>query len=410
MISRRLLTRLRDTMATQRVSLAEVTRLIASEVAADVCSIYVLRAGDVLELLATYGLRPDSVGRTRLRVGEGIIGIAAATGAIQNLADATTHPDFAYRPDTGEDDFTSLLAVPVRRGGRTKGVLTLQTRVPHRYSADEVDLVETACMLLAEALGETGMMPSADDGLGATLPRRFEAAMLAPGIAIGPAIASGFGTTQKPALAPDPAPELHRLDHALAAMRTDLDSLIEQGMPDSEESREILEATRLVAADDGWVRRVKIAIDGGLTAEAAVTRVASDIRDRMRRITDPYLRERLADLEDLAGRLLQALDGSAPAGPVPHGGGAGGAPARPGPIAAMARPRHRRRGDRGRQPVGPRRDPGPGAGHCRSRRRARRAGRDAARRRRGAGCRRRARCAAARDGGARRLHPRPRRA
>ena len=113
--------------------------------------------------------------------------------------------------------------------------------------------------------------------------------------------------------------EQGRLDRALVAMRRDLDSLIEHGMPDSDESREVLEATRLVAADDGWVKRVGDAIGSGLTAEAAVVRVASDLRDRMRRITDPYLRERLADLEDLAARLLHALDGRTAPSPVEPG-------------------------------------------------------------------------------------------
>ena len=44
------------------------------------------------------------------------------------------------------------------------------------------------------------------------------------------------------------------------------------------------------------------------SAEAAVHRVAGDLRDRMRRVTDPYLRERLADIEDMVGRLLAALE------------------------------------------------------------------------------------------------------
>ncbi len=69
----------------------------------------------------------------------------------------------------------------------------------------------------------------------------------------------------------------------------------------------------MVAADQGWVRRVGEAIRGGLTAEAAVHRIAGEMHDRMRRVTDPYLRERLADLEDVAGRLIGALDeGAAP--------------------------------------------------------------------------------------------------
>ncbi len=324
--TRRLLSRLRDMMASGAAPLADVVRLVAAEMVAEVCSLYALRTGDVLELIATYGLRPDAVGRTRLRVGEGIVGISAATGKVQNLADAQNHPAFAYRPETGEEKFASLLAVPVRRGGHTMGVLAVQNRSPRRYGPDEVDTVETVAMLLAEALAAAGAAAVSEDALSVTLPRQFDAAPLAPGLGIGPLVSVGLRAGPRNFLAKDPAAEQVRLERALLTMRRDLDRLIEHGMPDGEEPREVLEATRLVAADDGWVRRVSDAIRSGLTAEAAVVRVASELRDRMRRITDPYLRERLADVEDLATRLLQALDG-----------GAGPAPVAPGTILAARR-------------------------------------------------------------------------
>ena len=317
--ARRLLARLRDMMATGAAPLADVVRLVAAELVAEVCSIYVLRSGDTLELIATHGLRPDAVGSTHLRVGEGIVGIAAATHQVMNLPDAQNHPAFAYRPETGEEPFASLLAVPVRRGGHVMGVLVVQNRSPRRYGADEVDVVETVAMLLAEALAAAGVPDLSEEGVGATLPRQFDAVTLAPGIVVGPAIASGFGKAPRRFLADDPAVELKRLDRAMVTMRRDLDSLIATGLPGGEEPREVLEATRLVAADAGWVKRVSEAIDSGLTAEAAVVRVAADLRDRMRKVTDPYLRERLADLEDLAGRILQALEGGEPPPPAPPG-------------------------------------------------------------------------------------------
>ena len=316
---RRLLTRLREMMATGAAPLPDVVRLAAGELEAEVCSIYVLRHGDMLELIATHGLRPDAVGLTRLRVGEGIVGICAATNHVMNLPDAQNHPAFAYRPETGEEPYASLLAVPVRRAGHTMGVLVIQNRQPRRYSTEEVDVVETVAMLLAEALAAAGITDVSEEGLGATLPRQFDAVMLAPGIAVGLAVAAGFGAAPRRFLAEDPAAELKRLDRAMVTMRRDLDSLIESGLPGGQEPREVLEATRLVAADTGWVKRVSEAIESGLTAEAAVVRVAADLRDRMRRVIDPYLRERLADLEDLAARILQALEGGEPPPPVPEG-------------------------------------------------------------------------------------------
>ena len=311
-------------MARGAGSLPELVRLVAGELVSEVCSIYALRPGDILELMATEGLRADAVGRTRLRVGEGIVGLVAATGTPLNLADAQNHPGFAYRPETGEEPYTSMLAVPVRRAGRTLGVLAVQNRSVRRYDAAEVEELETVAMLLAEVLAAAGAEETAAEGLGGTMPRRFPGTVLVPGLAFGPVVVLGAAPVPRRMLADDIDEEVARLNHAVAAMQQGLDELIAAGLPSdgtaaSTASREILDAYRLIAADAGWLKRVGDAIRGGLSAEAAVHRVAGDLRDRMRRVTDPYLRERLADLEDLAGRLLAALDGGGEMAPVPPG-------------------------------------------------------------------------------------------
>src|SRR5215217_7062365 len=99
--SRRLLARLRDLRARGTASLFDLVRLVASELVSEVCSIYIQRPGDLLELAATEGLNARAVGHTRLRVGEGIVGLCAATASVMNLPDAQNHPAFAYRPETG---------------------------------------------------------------------------------------------------------------------------------------------------------------------------------------------------------------------------------------------------------------------------------------------------------------------
>ena len=320
---RRLLARLRETMAASATPLPELVRLLAGELVSEVCSLYAMRPGDLLELTATHGLRQDAIGRTRLRVGEGIVGIVAATAKVLNLPDAQNHPAFAYRPETGEEPYASMLAVPVRRAGHTLGVLAVQNRAPRRYADDEVEVLETVAMLLAEVLAAAGVHDGAAEGVGATIPRTFAATVLVPGIVVGPVVMAG-GHVARRLLADDPEAELARLNAAAEAMQRGLDELIAAGLPGegdaaSSASREVLEAYRLVAADAGWLRRVAEVVRSGLTAEAAVSRVAGDIRDRMRRITDPYLRERLADLEDLAGRVLTALAGDTERAPVPPG-------------------------------------------------------------------------------------------
>ncbi len=316
---RRLLARLRHLMAHGAAPMPELVRLVASELVSEVCSVYVLRPGDLLELAATEGLRTEAVGRTKLRVGEGIIGLVAATGQMLNLPDAQNHPAFVYRSETGEEPYASMLAVPVRRAGRTLGVVSVQNRATRRYDADEVEVLETVAMLLAELLVAAGTSDGAEDGLSATVPRRFTGNPLVPGMVIGPIARHGAAAPPRNVLADDPAKEQARLTRAVEDMQRGLEELISARLPDGDGPREILDAYRLVAADAGWLKRVHDAIRGGLSAEAAVHRVGGELRDRMRRIVDPYLRERLADLEDMVGRLLTTLGAGGEQAPVPPG-------------------------------------------------------------------------------------------
>lgn len=310
-------------MARGVAPLSELVDLMAAELVAEVCSAYVRRPGDILELVATHGLNPLAVGHTRLRVGEGIVGLCAAGSRVMNLPDAQNHPAFAYRPETGEEPFASMLAVPVRRAGRTLGVLAVQNRVTRRYTDEEVEELETVAMLLAELLAGMGATDVPEEGLAGTVPRVFQAVPLVGGVAIGPVVLHRVQRVARRLLAEDPAAEAERLHAAFERMQRGLDELIAGRAPDERAdggaSREVLEAYRLIAADAGWLRRAEEKIRGGLSAEAAVARVAGELHDRMRRIADAYLRERLADLEDLAGRLLSELEGEGPAAATPPG-------------------------------------------------------------------------------------------
>jgi len=321
---RRLLSRLRDLRAHGAAPLSALVHLVASELVSEVCSVYVQRPGDVLELAATEGLNPAAVGRTMLRVGEGIVGLCAATGTVMNLPDAQNHPAFAYRPETGEEPFASLLAVPVRRSGRTLGVLVVQNRMPRHFTAGEVDDLETVAMLVADMPPSSGATDGWPEGVGGTLPRSFNGTPLMAGVAIGPVALLRSGRSVIKLLADDSKAEQARLDQAVDRMQRGLDDLFADvphngRAADVNASREVLDAYRLVASDSGWLRRIAEVIQGGLTAEAAIQRVAGELHDRMRRIRDAYLRERLADVEDLANRLLATLTGETPSTDIPEG-------------------------------------------------------------------------------------------
>ncbi|HWD57509.1 MAG TPA: phosphoenolpyruvate--protein phosphotransferase [Stellaceae bacterium] len=315
--TRRLLRRLRDVMAapgSAQERLDRIVLLVAAEMVAEVCSIYVMRAGEVLELFATEGLRPEAVHRTRLRVGEGLVGSIAATARPLALADAQAHPDFAYRPETGEEIYHSLMGVPILRGGRVLGVLVVQNRTPRRYTEDEIEIAQTIAMIVAElaASGElVNPLELAQSSSGALLPLRLNGVRLNEGLAIGPAVLHTPQLVIRQVVAEDIDAELVRLRRAVSAMQRAIDDLVaaSRGLG-AGEHRDIIETYRMFAADRGWLGRITDAVKSGLTAEAAVQKIREETRTRMMQMADPYLRERLFDLEDLANRLQHFLAGA----------------------------------------------------------------------------------------------------
>ncbi len=314
--SRLVLKRLRDVMArpgTAQQRLNEVVRIIAGDMVAEVCSVYVLRAGEVLELFATQGLNPTAVHRTRLRVGEGLVGDIAAHARPLSLADAQSHPNFAYRPETGEEVYHSLMGVPILHSGRVVGVLVVQNRTRRQYDEEETETLQTIAMVLAELVANGELVSPNEarqvDGIG-LLPLRIEGVKLNGGLGMGLAVLHEPRIVIKRVVAEDVATELQRFKDGLASVQDSIDVMLESSdLAQGSEHREILETFRMFAEDRGWVGRISEAIENGLTAEAAVQRVFDEQRARFRDVTDPYLKERLHDMADLSNRLLLRLTG-----------------------------------------------------------------------------------------------------
>ena len=310
--TRHLFARLREALAPGTASLPDIAELLAQELPADACVIYVARPGEVLELAATHGLNVSAVGHTRLRLGEGIIGMVAASGDSLNLADAQNHPRYVYRAELGEEAFASTLAMPVKRAGRILGVIAMMSREARVFAPVEVEVVATVAMLLAEILARAGATDLSEEGFSARLPRRYAGHVLSAGIARGKILPYGASPPIAKLLTDDPAAELARLEKAVETANKSLDGLITSTLPGGSAPRDVLDAYRMVTQSAGWLAQVRQAIGDGLTAETAVDKVAQNLRERMRRITDPYLREKLADIEDMIGRLMVALGGMAP--------------------------------------------------------------------------------------------------
>jgi phosphotransferase system enzyme I (PtsP) len=313
-----LLKRLRELMQEPlepQERLDRIVRDIASNMVAEVCSLYVLRADSVLELYATEGLNPNAVHLAQLRLGQGLVGTIAASARPLNLSNAQEHPAFAYLPETGEEIYNSFLGVPVLRAGRTLGVLVVQNKTMRHYRDDEVEALETTAMVIAEMIATGDLARLTRPGLELDLrrPVSFTGLSFNDGVGLGHVVLHEPRIVVTNLFNEDSEEEVRRLETSLGSLRLSIDDMLERRDVAFEgEHREVLEAYRMFANDRGWVRRLEEAIRNGLTAEAAVEKVQSDMRARMLHMTDPYLRERMSDFDDLANRLLRQLMGRGP--------------------------------------------------------------------------------------------------
>ncbi len=311
---RLLLRRLREVMAEPIGAQARLDKIvvqIAFNMVAEVCSVYVLHADRRLELYATEGLKREAVHLTTMRMGEGLVGTIAAKAEPLALPDAQAHPAFSYKPETGEEIYQSFLGVPVLRGGNTLGVLVVQNRARRLYSEEEIEVLQTTAMLLAEMIagGElVSLSPAGSEVLRQSLTLR--GSVLADGVGLGHVVLHEPRVVVDKIVAENIDGEMDRIEGAIAALRESIDRLVDRGEEAGPgEHREVLQTFRMIAHDRGWLRRLREAVATGLTAEAAVERVQNDTRAKLMRQTDPYLRGRLHDLDELANRLLHQLTG-----------------------------------------------------------------------------------------------------
>jgi phosphotransferase system enzyme I (PtsP) len=313
--ARMILTRLHEVMASRlraQAKLDRVVDIVGESLDSEVCSLYLLREG-MLELFATKGLNKSAVHVTRMAVGEGLTGTIAANNETLNLAEAKAHPDFLYRPETGEEKFHSFAGVPIVYRERVVGALCVQHVDPRRYEDVEIEALQTTAMVLSELIANAELVDEEEArGLGEeqTGTQVISGLTLVKGLAIGTAVYHQPRITIDQVVADDIEAERQRVYRAFDKMREQIEHMANQAeFGVGGEHDEVLETYKMFAYDEGWGRRINEAIDSGLTAEAAIERVQQRTRMRMREIDDALLADRMHDLEDLSNRLLRIVSG-----------------------------------------------------------------------------------------------------
>jgi phosphotransferase system enzyme I (PtsP) len=189
----------------------------------------------------------------------------------------------------------------------------VQNKAERIYAEEEVEALQTVAMVLAEVVAQGGFFNVAEldePELRIDRPRKFVGDGLSEGVAVGRVVLHEPRVKVERMIADDPLRELKRLEEAISSLRESVDEMLASSELDlTGEGREVIEAYRLFAYDQGWRQRMRDAVRTGLTAEAAVERVQDETRLRVQRMGDPILRERAHDFDDLARRLLRHLTG-----------------------------------------------------------------------------------------------------
>lgn len=285
-----------------------IVNLIAIELRADICSLYLLKSNQILELYAVQG---DDIEQTHLKkiiVGQGIIG-SIASSALPIALNNTQPYYFMNNPNQTEKHFQSFIGVPILRDGEVIGVITTQSYVNRTYLEDEVETLEIIATVFAELIAG-GQLINLTTPETVLLPTRLEGKRIISGIAIGQALLHQPRIDLKRLLADNPTIELQRLDKALEDINKAIQTYVKRdNIQFKSDYEEVLENYRSIFNDYRWITKIKEAIYEGLTAEAAVYKVRNDTQARFKQIQDPVFREKLSEFEDLNNRLYYHLTG-----------------------------------------------------------------------------------------------------
>ncbi len=299
--------------------LQKIVDTAAGHMEADVCSVYLFdEAGKELVLRATRGLLPSSVGTVRLRPGEGLTGLAFSERRPICEADAPSHPAYRFFPGIGEESYRSFVAVPILRGRRPVGAMTLQSKQPGHFSAEDVQVFRAITMQLATTIEMARLLLTLESPGASITPtsgpselRLVHGQVGAEGLAVGEVV-----IIRQPSLAEiralmgGVALELPDFRRAVVATEQQLEHLEKlAGERLSDVTAVIFSAQLMMLRDQSWLGAMEEQIAAGTPPAEAVYRVLLNYVELFDRMDNAYMREKRYDVLDVGRRLLGNLSG-----------------------------------------------------------------------------------------------------
>lgn len=294
------------------VRMNNIMNIIAQEMGVDAASCFINIDDNYLELFAAHGFAPNAMHKVSLRIGEGLIGGIAKDCRPCAVSDYKQHPRYIHKADLGEDAYKSFLGVPLIRRNKAIGVLVIESKDTREYTPHEQETLETIAMFLADMVSSDEMSEYKKTLIkerGLVTRERIKGLSLSKGYGLGNAVIHRRRHAVTKIFTEDKDKELERLTLAHQKMNEDLDAKFNSTKLGIGEHMDILDAYLMFARDKGWFKKIADNVMSGMTAEAAVERSYEDMWNRLSATTDPYLKERLHDLRDVADRLQSYLSG-----------------------------------------------------------------------------------------------------
>jgi phosphotransferase system enzyme I (PtsP) len=309
----------RDSTSIQSL-LDKTVAMVASHTNSDVCSVYLYNnENHELVLRATRGLNPDSVGRVKLKLGQGLTGLALQELRPICEKDAVHNPNFKFFPGIFEERYECFLAVPIVRGIWKIGVLVLQRQKGRYFNDSDITALEAATSQLANIIENARFLmamhePHAEEEKVKTaLSEQFKfikGKVASEGFAYGPAAVSN----KKKSLAIlmnrefDHTYKLEDFHKAIAKTADQLEELQEQvGRKLSDAASLIFSAHLVILKDKYFVGGVVNLIESGINPPQAILQVATQYMGSFATSGNSYMQEKTQDIEDLIVRLMNNL-------------------------------------------------------------------------------------------------------
>ncbi|EKD70078.1 MAG: hypothetical protein ACD_46C00650G0006 [uncultured bacterium] len=293
-----------------------MVKRIANALATQACSIFLLdRQHGEYVLVATQGLNPNAVGKIRVPLNKGLIGLVGEREEPINIDDATKHPRFLHVEEAKEEAYRAFLGTPIIFHRQVLGVLIVQQQEPRRYDESEEAFLVTLATQLASIIAHAESTGALAELLASSKEKRHEQVYTgvpgAPGIGIGRGVVvyAPFDLDTVPDHEPeDVEQEIKLLDAAFAAVREDLRLLSERLYPSlPSEERALFDVYQRILDSSDLGKEVTDQIRAGNWAPGALREVIQLHVRRLESLDNEYMRERSEDIKDLGRRVLAYL-------------------------------------------------------------------------------------------------------